>query len=71
MSVCLFPKCKDNAKTRGLCGLHYQYAYRLVQRKHTTWEDLEEQGKCTHKHATPRSKVNAWFLEKTIEDIKE
>jgi|10_taG_2_1085330.scaffolds.fasta_scaffold79476_1 hypothetical protein len=59
---CLFPNCEEIIKTRGLCALHYQYAYRLVKRSHTTWEELETQGK-----AKPRTRissdVNKWFLD--------
>jgi len=58
---CLFPNCDEVIKTRGLCALHYQYAYRLVKRGHTTWEELETQDK-----AKPRtrisSEINKWFL---------
>jgi len=67
---CLFPNCDEVIKTRGLCALHYQYAYRLVKRGHTTWSDLEAQGK-----AKPRtrisSEVNKWFLEDSNSRILE
>ena len=60
--TCIFPDCGKTVKTRGLCALHYQYAYRLVKRKHTTWSGLEESGKAKPKTRIS-SEVNKWFLE--------
>ena len=66
MELCLFPECKEEGKTRGLCGLHYQYAYRLVSRGKTSWTALEEAGKA--RKATRSSKyVSAWFLGESHE----
>ena len=61
-SPCIFPNCGSKIKTRGLCALHYQYAYRLVKRGHTAWEQLEESGKAKPKTRIS-SEVNKWFLE--------
>ena len=71
--TCLFPGCDDHKKTRGLCGLHYTYAYRLVKRKQTTWEKLELENKVSSKRGII-SKSNKWFLEGEVEgevNIKE
>jgi hypothetical protein len=67
---CIFPDCDQGVKTRGLCALHYQYAYRLVRRKHTSWLELEEAGKAKPKtHIS--SDVNKWFLHKSEKRILE
>ena len=59
---CIFPDCKDNAQTRGLCKLHYQHAYRLVTRGDTTWAKLEAKGMAIKtSHVGIESKN--WFLE--------
>jgi|ETNmetMinimDraft_14_1059893.scaffolds.fasta_scaffold63372_2 hypothetical protein len=70
---CLFPGCPEPKKTRGLCSLHYTYAYRLVKRKQTTWEKLEQENKISPKRGII-SKSNKWFLEGEVEgevNIKE
>lgn len=58
---CLYPGCTSSPITRGLCKIHYQYAYRLVQGGKTTWEQLEKEGK-----VAPKSKkveeITNWFL---------
>ena len=70
---CLFPGCVNGPSTRGLCGLHYQYARRLVTRGKTTWTKLEEGGKA--KAPTRHHKfVSAWFLgepheQRIMEDV--
>jgi hypothetical protein len=66
MEICLFPECKDEAKTRGLCALHYQYAYRLVSRSKTTWKALEDTGKAKQATRSPKH-VSAWFLGESHE----
>lgn len=59
--TCLFPGCKEDPHSRGLCKPHYQNAYRLVTRGKTTWKKLVTDGK-----ATPALKVDKksrdWFL---------
>ena len=60
-ATCLFPECTAGSNTRGLCGLLYQYARRVVSRGKTTWTRLEETGKA--KAPTRHHKyVSAWFL---------
>ena len=65
---CLYPGCETKRKTRGLCGLHYTYAYRLVKRKHTTWEQLEAENKVLPTSGVT-AKVHKWFLEGTLDDV--
>jgi hypothetical protein len=68
---CLVPGCNNEAKTRGLCSTHYMYAHRLVARYKTTWQELEEQGKCLGSHASPNP-TKDWFLNGEGEtDIQE
>jgi hypothetical protein len=70
---CLFPGCEEPRQTRGLCSLHYTYAYRLINRKETTWEQLEKEKKVLPKRGIT-SRTQKWFLEGKIEDevnIKE
>ena len=71
--LCLFPGCEEATKTRGLCSLHYTYAYRLIKRKQTTWEQLEKEKKVLPKRGII-SKTQKWFLEGKIDgevNIKE
>ena len=59
--VCLFPNCKHDAVTRGLCAACYGAANKLVKAGQLTWEYLVNAGK-----ATPASRLTgkmAFFLE--------
>ena len=59
-TVCLFPECKTEAKTRGLCKNHYSNASQLVHAGKITWKQLEDLGKAR----TPkRGTIQAWFLK--------
>ena len=41
---CLVPGCKNEAKSRGLCGNCYTAARNAVAHEKTSWEALEEAG---------------------------
>jgi len=60
MSKCLFTKCRNAAKCRGLCLTHYSTANRLVKIGRVTWKQLENNHKCTRAGAKYRS--SHWFL---------
>lgn len=58
---CLYPPCKQEARSRGLCHGHGGYARALVKEKKTTWAELEKLGKAAK--PTPRySPIIAWFM---------
>jgi len=58
---CLYPSCSDPPSTRGLCKLHYQHAYRLVQGGETTWDQLEKDGKIAPS-GSRAGEASDWFL---------
>lgn len=58
---CLYPHCSSSPVTRGLCRLHYQQAYRLVQSGKTTWAQLKKEGKVTSTGTTSEEAAD-WFL---------
>ena len=49
---CLVDDCDRDAKTRGLCALHYETARQLVYNRETSWKELVQRGKCTDKGRT-------------------
>jgi hypothetical protein len=66
-SKCIFPHCKNKGTCgRGLCGVHYHVARKLVKKKRTTWEKLEAMGRCriTRKPRDPMTEAAKWFLGK-------
>lgn len=44
VTKCLVPECSASVKSRGLCRIHYQRAWNLVQNRVTDWRTLEAQG---------------------------
>ena len=42
---CLFPECKLQEKSRGLCAKHYQYTYLLVKQEKVSWDELVAEGR--------------------------
>lgn len=63
-TACLAPGCQRAPKTRGLCLSCYQCASKLVKDGATTWEALEQAGKCRAPHhgGRGRSAKQQWFL---------
>jgi len=57
---CLYPACKSEAITRGLCRTCYNVAQRLVREGQTTFDKLQKEGKMLPS-TRDRSKHN-WFL---------
>ena len=60
--TCLFPKCTNKGKCRGLCGNHYGAAHRLVAMDNTTWAALEKKGKCLRRGQPRRGKWKNFFM---------
>ena len=46
---CMYPKCPNTSRTRGLCHGHYQLMRDRVRRMRVTEEDLEARGLITPK----------------------
>ena len=63
MKKCNYPACKRDIRSRGLCNSHYVYAHRLVAEKRTTWEALEESGKCEPAWSNRVCRVRSWFMD--------
>ena len=63
---CRTKDCGNKAKSRGLCVNCYQVAYRFVQRRKTTWEELEERGITTSSYNKRKPEVTT-ALHKLIE----
>ena len=63
---CRTKDCGNKAKSRGLCVDCYQVAYRFVQRRKTTWEQLEERGITTSSYNKRKPEVTT-ALHKLIE----
>lgn len=57
---CMRPTCVRNSEPgrRGLCRSDYAGLAELVRRKVTTWEKLEQAGRCLGK----RTPLKAWAL---------
>ena len=66
-TTCLYPDCNALPFARGLCGTHYQAAFRLVKAGDTTWEKLERQGKAEAPRVRGKDLAKAaWFLGKKV-----
>ncbi|KKM81730.1 hypothetical protein LCGC14_1326930, partial [marine sediment metagenome] len=63
---CRTKDCGNKAKSRGLCVNCYQVAYRFVQRRKTTWEELEERDITTSSYNKRKPEVTT-ALHKLIE----
>lgn len=60
--ICLYPGCREQSRTRGLCNRHYSAAFYLVEKKGVlTWKCLEKSGKV--KPPERDRLVASWFLE--------
>jgi hypothetical protein len=57
---CLFPKCPNKPKTRGLCNSHVTAAYGLIAAGKVTEDELVKRGRML----PSRFNVRKWFLEK-------
>lgn len=62
VNSCLFPNCKKESKSRGLCANHYSTAANLVKAGRTTWLSLESAGKCKTASKGRKSKISGWFM---------
>ena len=62
---CLVTGCEKEEWIRGLCTIHYRYAVGLVNKKKTSWKELENKGKVKPKKKAGRSPSAAalFFLE--------
>lgn len=58
---CLVPECKEETHSRGLCYTCYHFARRLIVNKDTTWEKLENNGKCLSRKRK-HTKRKQWIL---------
>ncbi len=72
---CLVPNCKfilsGTKFSRGLCAYHVGMATRLIRKGKTTWEKLEESGKCLKAIGGGILKDpegRDWFLSEEIEE---
>ncbi len=61
-NICIYPTCREDRHSRGLCVLHYQQAYRLVSRGSTTWDKLEKKGRALSSRRV-KKEVENWFLK--------
>jgi len=59
---CIRPGCERHAVCRGLCVTDYNICDDLVREKKTTWEKLEQAGKCLASRRERRDKQREWFL---------
>ena len=67
---CLVPGCERSISSRGLCRNHYTYANRCVLKNKTSWEKLEDLGKCLPskgKVATTDNAGNDWIFSEEEE----
>lgn len=60
--LCLKPNCGKVATSRGLCPSCYRVARMLVKEHKTTWEKLEQTGRCKAAQYCRESSTRDWML---------
>lgn len=62
---CLVPWCRKDAKSRGLCGMHYDTALRLTRSGGPTWEEFVRRKKCLQalRPSKRLGKAALWFMD--------
>jgi hypothetical protein len=61
---CINPTCGRMPIHRGLCVSCYQTALRLVKEEKTTWQKLEDSGKCEKVKYRRGVVISNWLLSK-------